>query len=245
MKKIRLDKFLSNLGFGTRKEIKNFLKEGLIEVNDKVIKKPVHIDIETDTVKFDGETVEYKEYFYYMLNKPQGYITATKSKEHSTVMDLMYEEPIIDKLFPVGRLDIDTEGLLIITNDGQLAHRLTHPKWNVEKEYYAVVKGNISEKNLSIYEKEGLQLNKEEKTKPFRIEVIKTDNDKSQIKITLTEGKYHIVKRIMEKLGHPVLYLKRIRIGSLKLDESLNSGEYRELTEEEVKQLKKLVNLED
>ncbi|NPA51315.1 MAG: rRNA pseudouridine synthase [Aquificae bacterium] len=245
MKKIRLDKFLSHLGFGTRKEVKNLLKEGVVTVNDVVTKKPISIDIEKDTVKVEDKPIKYKEHFYYMLNKPQGYITATKSEEHSTVMDLMSDEPVADKLFPVGRLDIDTEGLLIITNDGQLSHRLTHPKWNVEKEYYAVVKGNLSDKDFSKYEKEGLKIDKNEKTKPFKIKVLSSQGDKSHINITVTEGKYHIVKRIMEKLGYPVLYLKRIRIGSLVLDKELKSGEYRELTEKEVKQLKKTVKMED
>ncbi len=244
MKKIRLDKFLSHLGFGTRKEIKKLLKQGLVTVNDQIVKKPVLVDPDKDIVKIEEEPIKYREHFYYMLNKPQGYITATKSQEHSTVLDLMYEEPVVDKLFPVGRLDIDTEGLLIITNDGQLSHRLTHPKWEIEKEYYAVVKGDISKENLSKYEKEGIELEKGLKTKPFKIEIISTDRDRSHIKITVTEGKYHIVKRIMEKLGFPVLYLKRIRIGSLSLDENLETGEYRELTEDEINQLKKLVKLE-
>ncbi len=193
----------------------------------------------------EGEPIEYKENYYFMFNKPSGYITATYSEELPTIMEFFQDFPLWEKLFPVGRLDVDTEGLLIVTTDGQLAHRIAHPKWEIEKEYYAVVQGNINDvKDLERFEKEGIELEDGYKTKPFRIKVLSADDKKSEILITVTEGKYHIVKRIMEKLGHPVLYLKRIKIGNLKLDESLEPGEYRELTEEEIKELKKLVNLD-
>ncbi len=181
-----------------------------------------------------------------MFNKPSGYITATFSEDYPTVMDFFYDFPLIEKLFPVGRLDIDTEGLLILTTDGQFGHRLAHPKWEIEKEYFAVVKGDISKKEFEKYKKEGIILKEgKEKyqTKPFKIEILNSDKDKSEILITVTEGKYHIVKRIMEEIGNPVLYLKRLRIGNLKLDEDLETGEFRELTEEEVFNLKNLVNL--
>ncbi len=186
--------------------------------------------------------MEHKKHHYYMFNKPSGYITAKEDKNYPTVMEFFEDNPFYNKLFPVGRLDIDTEGLLLITDDGQLGHRISHPKWEVEKEYYAVVKGNISDTNTDKYKKEGLKF-KNFKTKPFNIKVLSSSTEKSEITITVKEGKYHIVKKIMEKLGHPVLYLKRIRIGNLKLDKSLEAGEYRELTEKEIKQLKKLVNL--
>ena len=184
-----------------------------------------------------------------MFNKPSGYITATYSEDYPTVMDFFYDFPLINKLFPVGRLDIDTEGLLILTTDGQFGHRLAHPKWEIEKEYFAVVKGDISELKDEIekYKKEGILLkeNKERyQTKPFKIEILNLDKDKSEILITVTEGKYHIVKRIMEALGYPVLYLKRVRVGNLKLDKDLESGEFRELTEGEISNLKKLINLD-
>lgn len=179
-----------------------------------------------------------------MLNKPKGYITATYDENYPTVMDLFSSESIIDKLFPIGRLDIDTEGLLIITSDGQLAHRITHPKWNIEKEYFVIVEGDVSDIDFSRYEKEGIYLKKEKyKTKPFKVEVLKTSPEESEILITITEGKYHIIKNIMSELKHEVIYLKRVRIGPLKLDEDLAPGEYRELTKEEIDLIKKFVKL--
>ncbi len=181
-----------------------------------------------------------------MLNKPAGYITATEDEEYPTVLDLFSDLPVASKLFPVGRLDIDTEGLLILTTDGQFGHRLSHPKWNIEKEYYVVVEGDISNIDFSEYKNKGIYLKKEKyQTKPFKVKVLNTSKDKSEMLITLTEGKYHIVKRIMQELEHPVLYLKRIRIGSLKLDEDLLPGEFRELTEKEIKELKKLIKMND
>lgn len=241
---MRLDKYLSHIGIGTRKEVKKLLKEGLVTVNGEVVKRPVHVDPEKDIVEIEGEIVKYREFFYYMLNKPQGYITATKSEGQPTVLDLLYEEPVVDKLFPVGRLDIDTEGLLILTNDGQFAHRISHPKWEIEKEYYAVVKGKVEKDKTQRFEKEGVNLGNY-RTKPFSIEVIKAKDDRSEINITVKEGKYHIVKRIMEKLGHPVLYLKRVRVGNLVLDETLEPGEYRELSEGELYKLKELVKMQN
>ena len=246
MKKIRIDKFLADFGLGSRKEVRKYLKQERVTVNDKVIKTPsFHVNPREDIVKVDDTVIQYKDNVYYMLNKPSGYITATTDESMPTVMEFFIEEPYFSKLFPVGRLDIDTEGLLIVTTDGQLAHRLAHPKWNIEKEYYAVVKGDVSNIDFSRFEKEGILLKKDKyRTKPFKVKVLSTSPEKSEILITVTEGKYHIVKKIMEELGHPVLYLKRVRIGSLKLDESLEAGEFRELTEEELKKLKKEINLE-
>ncbi|MEZ0323554.1 MAG: pseudouridine synthase [Hydrogenothermaceae bacterium] len=179
-----------------------------------------------------------------MLNKPAGYITATFDENEPTVLDFFMDFPLVKKLFPIGRLDRDTEGLLIITTDGQLAHRLAHPKWNIEKEYFAIVECDVSNIDFSQFEKRGLFLKKDKyTTKPFKVNVFKTSPEKSEIFITVSEGKYHIVKKIMEELKHPVLYLKRVRIGTLRLDETLESGEYRELTEEETRSLKNLVKL--
>lgn len=179
-----------------------------------------------------------------MLNKPSGYLTATYDENLPTVLELLSDQPIADKLFPVGRLDLDTEGLLILTTDGQLAHRLAHPKWNVEKEYFAIVKGDVSSINFFVYEKKGIYLKKDKyQTKPFKVKVLFHSTDQSEIFITVLEGKYHIVKRIMEELGHPVEYLRRIRMGTLSLDEDLKVGDYRPLTKEEVEKLKDLVNL--
>jgi 16S rRNA pseudouridine516 synthase len=243
LKKIRLDKFLADLGFGTRKEVKKLIKQKRVQVNDSIINSPSYaVDTEKDRVYLDGELLEYSEHHYYMFNKPSGYVTAREDRTYPAVMEFFEDNPFYKKLFPVGRLDLDTEGLLIITDDGQLSHRIAHPKWEIEKEYYAVVKGDLSGKNFSRYEKEGLKF-KNFTTKPFKIKILSASPEKSEILITVKEGKHHIVKKIMEKLGYPVLYLKRIRIGNLKLDETLEPGEYRELTEEEIKNLKKLVNL--
>jgi 16S rRNA pseudouridine516 synthase len=236
---------LANQRFGSRTQVQQLIKKGLVEVNGKEEKNPSkHIDPLKDKISVNGQEIKYQENFYFMLNKPSAYLTATYDENIPTVLDLLSDEPVADNLFPVGRLDIDTEGLLILTTDGQLAHRLAHPKWNVEKEYYAIVKGDVSHIDFSVFEKKGIYLKKDKyQTKPFKVKVLYSSNDKSEILITVSEGKYHIVKRIMEELGHPVEYLRRVRIGNLELDEDLDVGEYRQLTDEEVEKLKKLVNL--
>lgn len=242
---MRLDKFLSNFGFGSRKEVKQLIKQGLVSVNDTIVKTPsLKVNLEIDIVKVDNEPISYQKEFYFMLNKPSGYVSATKDETYPTVLDFFINEPVYKNLFPVGRLDIDAGGLLLITTDGIFAHRLSHPKWNVQKKYFAIVKGNISTVNLKKFEDTGIFLKKDKyQTKPFKIEIVKVEKDISEIKITVKEGKYHIVKKIMEQIGFPVLYLKRERIGNLKLDDNLKTGEYRHLTEEEIKKLKSLVNL--
>jgi 16S rRNA pseudouridine516 synthase len=250
-KKVRLDKFLANAGIGSRKEVKKLIKERLVKVNDEIVKSPnIHIDPDKDRVYLVDEVIEPYREQYYMFNKPSGYITATQDKEYPVVMEFFEAEPYFDKLFPVGRLDIDTEGLLIITSDGQFAHRLSHPKWNIEKEYIAVVDGifNIPEERLKKFEKEGIYLKKDKyQTKPFKIKVLEIDkkNKKSTVDITVSEGKYHIVKKILKELGYPVEKLKRVRIGNLKLDENLVASEYRKLSQEEINNLKKLINMDE
>jgi 16S rRNA pseudouridine516 synthase len=173
------------------------------------------------------------------LNKPAGYITSTKDRE-LTVMELVSDIPKFERLFPVGRLDKDAEGLLLITSDGELAHRLTHPKWKVPKTYYVVVEGKVREEDLEPLRK-GVQL-KDFKTKPAEVEILRSGEESSELEITIREGKYHQVKRMFSAIGHPVKYLKRIRFGNLELGE-LPVGEYRHLTEEELQKLKKLVKL--
>ncbi|WP_457622894.1 pseudouridine synthase [Persephonella sp.] len=179
-----------------------------------------------------------------MFNKPSGCITAVADSSYKTVMDYFSDVPFKSKLFPVGRLDIDTEGLLIVTTDGIFSHRLTHPKWEIEKEYFVVVDGDVSSVDFKDFEKEGIYLKKYKyKTRPFSVEVVKTSGNSSQLKITVTEGKFHIIKRIMETLRFNVIYLKRLRIGTLSLDESLEAGCFRELRENEIISLKKLVKM--
>lgn len=244
--KIRLDKFLSNLGCGSRSVVQKLIKRGLVKVNSEVIKNSSHkIDPSKDRIFVEDDEVLYQENYYFMLNKPVGYITATTDEYFPTVLELFSDFPLWEKLFPVGRLDKDTEGLLILTTDGQFAHRLTHPKWNIEKEYYVVVEGdNISNIDFNQYQNKGLYL-KEDRytTKPFKVKVISTGREKSEILMTISEGKYHIVKKIIQQLGSSVLYLKRTRIGNLVLDENLKPGEYRELTREEIDNLKRMVKL--
>ncbi|WP_041675747.1 pseudouridine synthase [Sulfurihydrogenibium azorense] len=243
---MRLDRFLANQGFGSRSEVQKLIKKGFVKVNDKEVKDPsIHIDPLKDKVSVEDEDVNYQENFYFMLNKPLGYITATYDENFPTVISLLDDETVKDKLFPIGRLDLDTEGLLILTTDGQLAHRLAHPKWNIEKEYYAIVEGDVSKIDFSPFEKEGIYLKKDKyKTKPFKVKVLSALEEESKVLITVSEGKYHIVKKIMESLGHPVKYLKRVRMGNLKLDENLQPGDYRPLTEEEIRKLKSLVKLD-
>lgn len=243
--KIRLDKFLSHQGFGSRSEVQKFIKSGLVKVNGQIVRNPAFkINIEKDTVSYDEEDIEYRENFYFMLNKPAGYITATYDENEPTVIELFSDFPFMEKLFPVGRLDRDTEGLLIITTDGQFAHRISHPKWNIEKEYFAKVKGDISDIDFSKFEEKGIYLKSDKyQTKPFKVKVLNVSEESSELLLSISEGKYHIVKKIMVQLNHPVIYLKRIRIGSLMLDENLKPGEYRELTESEIKALKESVNL--
>ena len=235
-KKQRIDKILSNLGYGSRSELKKLCKSGLVKVNGKVINNPgVQVDVENDKILFDGEKVVYKEFIYLMLNKPDGYISATFDKRDPIVLDLIDKEALIFEPFPVGRLDKDTEGLLVLTNDGQLAHRVLSPKKHVPKTYYAKVEGVVTEEDVKAFA-EGVTLDDGYETMPAELEILKSD-DISEIELTIHEGKFHQVKRMFESVGKKVVYLKRLSMGKLKLDESLALGEYRELTEEEVKMI--------
>lgn len=235
-KKQRIDKILSNLGYGSRSELKKLCKSGLVKVNGKVINNPgVQVDVENDEILFDGEKVVYKEFIYLMLNKPDGYISATFDKRDPIVLDLIDKEDLIFEPFPVGRLDKDTEGLLVLTNDGQLAHRVLSPKKHVPKTYYAKVEGVITEEDVNAFA-EGVTLDDGYETMPAELEILKSD-EISEIELTIHEGKFHQVKRMFESVGKKVVYLKRLSMGKLKLDEGLALGEYRELTEEEVKMI--------
>ena len=235
-KKQRIDKILSNLGYGSRSELKKLCKSGLVKVNGKVINNPgVQVDVENDEILFDGEKVVYKEFIYLMLNKPDGYISATFDKRDPIVLDLIDKEALIFEPFPVGRLDKDTEGLLVLTNDGQLAHRVLSPKKHVPKTYYAKVEGVVTEEDVKAFA-EGVTLDDGYETMPAELEILKSD-DISEIELTIHEGKFHQVKRMFESVGKKVVYLKRLSMGKLKLDEGLALGEYRVLTEEEVKMI--------
>jgi len=232
-KKQRIDKILSNIGYGSRTEIKKYCKNGLVVVNGATISNPgQQVDHESDEIHFEGKKVVYRKFVYLMMNKPDGYISATTDKYDPVVIDLIDPSYLVFEPFPVGRLDKDTEGLLILTNDGKLSHRVLSPKKHVPKRYYARVSGVVGEDDIKAF-KEGVVLDDGYKTMPSELEIIKSD-DESEIELTIHEGKLHQIKRMFESVGKEVVYLKRLSMGNLKLDESLELGEYRELTDEEV-----------
>ena len=237
---IRLDKFLSEMSGWTRSEVKKIVRTGSVTVDGNEVKKPeTKIDEKLSIVRVDGRQIKYNKYEYYMLNKPKGFVSATTDREHKTVVDIISSSEKKD-LFPVGRLDIDTEGLLLITNDGELAHRLLAPKNHVEKTYYVEVSGILDDADVDAVEK-GLDIGEEKNTIPAKMEILKTDiqNNISSCYLTIHEGKFHQVKRMMKKLGKTVTYLKRVSMGSLSLDSKLKKGNYRKLTEQEIIELKK------
>jgi 16S rRNA pseudouridine516 synthase len=237
--KMRIDKLLANMGFGTRKEVKQLLKTGSVRVEDEPVKDPkTQVNPEKQVVTVNGEPVEYKEYIYLMMNKPQGVISATEDHHDQTVIDLLEIDDSIFNPFPVGRLDKDTEGLLLITNDGQLSHQLLSPKKHVPKTYYAHINDFVTDEDVKAFE-QGVELDDGYITKPGVLTILKS-GPTSEIELIITEGKFHQVKRMFESVGKKVIYLKRIKMGPLPLDETLELGEYRELTEEEIDLLKAL-----
>ncbi|MSS64047.1 pseudouridine synthase [Velocimicrobium porci] len=244
---IRLDKYLADMGLGTRTEVKEYIKKGKITVDGLVIKKPEQkINANEQKICMEGKQIVYEEWEYYMLNKPAGVVSAVSDAREKTVIDLITTTKRKD-LFPVGRLDKDTEGLLLITNDGKLSHSLLSPKKHVDKTYYAKIDGMITEKEIEQFAK-GICLKEESKrekrkgtegifTLPAKLKIL-SSADCSEVEITIQEGKYHQVKRMFEAVGTKVIYLKRLAMGNLVLDKALRPGEYRPLTEEEVEQLK-------
>ena len=232
---IRLDKYLADMGIGTRSRIKKEIRSGQVIVNGKPICRPeLKINTDQGEVLFQGEPVTYEEYEYYMLNKPAGVISAASDRQETTVVDLIKDRKR-DDLFPVGRLDKDTEGLLIITNNGELAHRLLSPKKHVDKVYFAKVKGIVTEDDIECFA-QGLDIGDEQPTLPAEL-VICSSDEISGILLTIREGRFHQVKRMFQAVGKEVVYLKRLRMGPVTLDDSLKPGEYRRLTEEEVERL--------
>lgn len=230
---MRLDKLLANMGYGSRKEVKLLLKQKAVTVDGQYVKDAaMHVDPDQQDVSVFGERVVYTEFVYLMMNKPAGVISATEDLRDETVIDLL--EPLHQHFepFPVGRLDKDTEGLLLITNDGVLAHNLLSPKKHVPKVYYAQIEGVVTERDILAFA-EGVELDDGYVTKPGQL-VILTSGEQSEIELTISEGKFHQVKRMFEAVGKKVTYLKRLSMGSLKLDDSLELGEYRELTEDEL-----------
>ncbi|MDF2987951.1 MAG: pseudouridine synthase family protein [Eubacterium sp.] len=235
--KQRLDKVLSNFGFGSRTEIKSAVKKGLITVDGAIVKdSSIHVNPEENLIVMNGIKLEYRKYIYLMMNKPQGVISATTDTRQKTVFDIMPEEYKCFDLFPAGRLDIDTEGLVLMTNDGQLAHEILSPKKHVTKKYFAHVLGRVDQSDVDAF-KHGVTLDDGYKTLPAQLEILKSD-DISEIKLSITEGKFHQVKRMFEAVNKEVIYLKRLSMGMLELDESLGLGECKELSQADVELLR-------
>ncbi len=233
---LRLDKYLADMGVGTRSEIKTWIRKGRVRLNGEICKKPESkVTVSVDEVLFDETKVGYVGLCYIMLHKPIGVVSATQDNVNETVLDLITDKQRKD-LFPVGRLDKDTEGLLLITNDGDLAHRLLSPKKHVDKVYFAKVDGKVTKEDVRAFE-EGVDIGEEGLTLPAKLKIIVSD-EVSEIELTIQEGKFHQVKRMFEAVGKEVIYLKRLSMGSLVLDPSLKPGDYRELTPQELQLLK-------
>lgn len=238
-KKQRLDKILSNMGYGSRKDVKKLIKDGLIKVNDEIIlDNKIKLNPYEDEIYIRNEKLNYREYIYIMMNKPKGYVSSTDDPLSNTVIDILEDEYLIFNPFPIGRLDKDTEGLILISNDGALAHNLLSPKREVNKTYYVEVDGYVEKSHKDIF-KEGIVIDDGYKTLPASLDIVSSDII-SKVYLTIKEGKFHQVKRMFKSLDMKVLYLKRVSMGPLKLDENLDLGEYRELKEEELNLLKKL-----
>lgn len=243
-KAIRLDKYLADIGAGTRSEVKKMLKKGVVSVNgvtEKSADRKIFTD--TDCVCVSKKQVCYRQYEYLMFYKPAGCVSATKDRYDKTVLDYISREtcPMKDKLFPVGRLDKDTEGLLILTNDGELSHQLLSPSKHVKKTYYACLRDEIKDEDVECFLK-GVDIGEEKRTLPASLEPLE---DKRHVLVRITEGKFHQVKRMFHVCGNEVLYLKRLAMGKLVLDEALKPGQYRSLSEEELALLKDSENNQD
>jgi 16S rRNA pseudouridine516 synthase len=243
---MRLDRFLANQAWGSRSEVRGLSRSGNVTVNGRVIQDEArHIDPAEDRVVCLGRDVLYREFIYIMLHKPAGVVSATEDLSERTVLDLIDPKYRNKKLFPVGRLDKDTEGLLILTNHGALGHQLLAPKKHVPKQYYAKVEGLVSEADQEAF-RAGILLEDGYRTLPAELEIIHggdcfdgefSAGTYSEVIAVIHEGKYHQIKRMFGALGKRVLYLKRIAMGELRLDPSLQPGEYRELTDSEIKVL--------
>lgn len=228
---MRLDNFLTKALNVTRSEASKIIKSKQIEVNNSIVtKKDIYIDEQKDVVKYNNEIITYKEFIYIMLNKPKGYLSATKDGKEKTVIDLI---DIKRDIFPVGRLDKDTEGLLLLTNNGKYAHFLTSPNHHVEKKYYIELEKDINDNDIYLF-CNGLEIRdgKDELyiTKQAKLDVVTSNS----CYVYITEGKFHQIKRMFEKLNNKVTYLKRVQFGDIKLDDNLELGQYRELTDEEI-----------
>ncbi|URZ15385.1 pseudouridine synthase [Clostridium felsineum] len=238
----RLDKIISNMGYGSRKDVKKIIKDGRVKVDGVVIKdNNKQVDPEKTKIVINGEEVFYKKYIYLMLNKPAGVISATFDNYDKTVIDLLNVEDQMFEPFPIGRLDKDTVGLLFLTNDGDFNHRLISPKWHVDKIYYAKINEKVTDEDVEAF-KEGIVLDDGYKCMSADLKVLNSDKE-YEVEVIVREGKYHQVKRMFEARGKKVIYLKRISFAGIDLDEKLKEGEYRELTEEEMKIIREKIKM--
>lgn len=235
---LRLDRYLAEMGAGSRQEVKKYIRKGKVKVNGDTVRNPEQkVDEFRDRICLDEKEIAYASFEYFMLNKPAGVVSATEDRREKTVLDLIQSKKRKD-LFPVGRLDKDTEGLLLITNDGMLAHRLLSPGKHVDKTYFVRVQGRVTEKEVELF---GKRVNigtseKPEWTMPAELTVLES-GEISEVRLTIQEGKYHQIKRMFQAVDMKVLYLKRERMGLLKLDLSLEPGQYRALTQEEIQRV--------
>jgi 16S rRNA pseudouridine516 synthase len=233
MDTMRLDKLLSNMGYGSRKEVKKILKNGAVSVDGAIAKDgKTHVNPEEQLIAIHGEEVQYKRFVYFLMNKPDGVICATEDLHERTVVDLLDPHDAVFSPFPAGRLDKDTVGLVLLTNDGGLAHRLLSPKWHVQKTYVVRVQGRLTDRDVTAFQN-GVTLDDGYVTKRADLVIVKS-GDISQAEVRITEGKYHQIKRMFAALGKAVIFLKRVKMGSLELDDALPPGEYRELTKDEI-----------
>lgn len=237
---MRLDKLLGNLGYGTRKEVKKLVKDGVITIDGFAANDPgMHVDPENQEVSIDGTKINYRKYIYIMMNKPPGVVSATEDSREKTVLDIIPEEYVPFNPAPVGRLDKDTVGFLLLTNDGQFTHKLLSPKKHVPKVYYARIQGVVDESDVEAF-KNGVLLDDGYRTMPASLKILEA-GDESRIEVEIFEGKYHQVKRMFEAVNKKVVFLMRISMGPLKLDPELEQGETRELTKEELELLTQYV----
>lgn len=233
---MRIDKYLADCNIATRSEIKKLIKQKRVTINEQLVKTAkTQVDETSDIVQFDGQTVSYQKAYYYLLNKPAGILSATRDLSQVTVLDLLDDEDYRADLFPVGRLDKDTTGLLMISNDGKLSHQLLSPKKHVQKQYYAAIEGIVTAETVEAFAqpmtlKDGLV------TKPAKLEILTVDeaNNTSEILVTIAEGKYHQVRRMFAANDLHVAALKRIKMGNLTLPDDLAEGEYRPMTTAEL-----------
>ena len=236
---MRIDKYLANMNIGSRSEVHKLIKQGIVTINGKKVKSPKEKVSEDDEVLVSGEKISYQKYHYFLLNKPKGVLSATEDRTQKTVVDLLKKQDQYQGIAPVGRLDKDTTGLLMLTNDGQLTHELLAPKKHVDKIYRALIAGMPDEETVKTFAS-GMTLGDDTVLKQAELTILETDSEKNQAKIEINihEGKYHQIKRMFGACGMKVLELERLQMGNLKLDKSLKQGQYRELSLEEVENIR-------